>query len=151
LTHRGLTSPDELASELPRWTGRRNIARAAEVISLAEPKAESPGESRLRLRIVDAGFPRPEPQIEFFEGGVLVYRLDLGIQALRRGMEYDGEHQEEQVEYDARRREWLGRRGWEYLSFDKGHVLRADFALELAVGELLGITPWRRSPVPGWG
>ncbi len=66
-------------------------------------------------------------------------------------MEYDGEQHEEQVEYDARRREWLGRRGWEYLSFDKGPVLRNDFALERAVGELLGITPRRRPPVPGWG
>jgi hypothetical protein len=151
LTHAELVALEELVDELPRFRGGRNIARAAEVISLAEPKTESPGESRLRLRIVDAGFPRPEPQIEFFEDGVLIYRLDLGIRALQRGMEYDGERHEQQTEYDEFRRQWLRRRGWEYLSFHRGHVLRNDFVVERAVGEMLGIEPRRRLPVPGWG
>jgi len=151
MTHSGIVKLNEVIEELSRWRGERNIARAHEVVSLAEPKTESPGESRLRLRVVDAGFPRPEAQLEFFEDGVLVYRLDLGLRELKRGIEYDGEQHEAQSAYDEARREWFRRRGWEILSAGQGEVFRNDFALELAVGELLGMTPIRRRPVPGWG
>jgi hypothetical protein len=151
MTHTELVKLDELDAALGRWKGARNIARAREVIALAEPKAESPGESRLRLRIVDAGFPRPEAQIAFFENGILTYRLGLGLEDLRVGYEYDGKQHENQRPSDEARRAWFQRRGWEILSAGKGEVFRDDFALELAIGELLGATPVRRRPIPGWG
>ncbi len=50
------------------------------------------GESWLRLRIVDAGFPRPVVQIEVLDAdGRCVYRLDLGWPDRRLAVEYDGQ------------------------------------------------------------
>jgi hypothetical protein len=154
MTHKGIPHLDELAAELPRWKGERGVARAAEVTSLAEPKTESPGESRLRLRIVDAGFPRPEAQVQFFEDGVVGYRLDLGYRKRRKAIEYDGEASHSGAadrRYDEERRQWFDARGWEILSVGKGEVYGPSRALEFAVGELLGLTPRFRRPIPGWG
>ena len=47
--------------------GHRGVVQARELVELADPRAESPQESRTRLRCVDAGFPCPEPQIEVFD------------------------------------------------------------------------------------
>lgn len=48
--------------------------------------AESPQETRTRLILVRAGLPRPRTQIR-----VHPYRIDLGYEELRVGVEYDGE------------------------------------------------------------
>lgn len=151
ITHAGLAGQGELLDALPRWAGERNVRRAEEVIELSEPKTESPMESRTRLRVVDAGFPRPVAQLEFRQNGVLIFRLDLALEGYRAGFEYDGEIHERQREYDEARRAWFERRGWTILSFGKGEVLSRGHQLELAVGEVLGIRPRFRTPVPGWG
>jgi hypothetical protein len=154
MTHAGIVCLEELAAELPRWAGDRGAARGAEILTLAEARTESPGESRLRLRIMDAGFPRPEAQIEFFENGMLRYRLDLGYRERRKATEYDGEADHSSVEdrtHDQARRLWFAAQGWEVLPVGKAEVYGSGHALELAVGELLGLTPRFRRPIPGWG
>ena len=45
--------------------------------AVAEPLAESPGESWLRLRLIDAGFGRPTAQI-VVKGSSRDFRIDLG-------------------------------------------------------------------------
>ncbi len=45
---------------------------------LADGRAESPPESILRLYWIDAGLPRPVPQLEVWVDGLLIARLDLG-------------------------------------------------------------------------
>lgn len=48
-----------IADEIGKHTGRRGRRQAAELIELADGRAESPMESRARLRCIDAGLPRP--------------------------------------------------------------------------------------------
>jgi hypothetical protein len=144
--HRELTKPVELMACAERFAGGRNIAIARQLIEWAEPLTESPGESWLRLRILDAGFPRPEPQVKIYDGGGrLVYRLDLGYRDRRIGLGYDGvefHDAKDDREHDTARRDRLGREfGWDTYGFDRGHVLGREPAVELLVGGLLGIEP----------
>ncbi|WP_217441587.1 type IV toxin-antitoxin system AbiEi family antitoxin domain-containing protein, partial [Nocardia barduliensis] len=52
---RGGLSRDALSTELEKHAGRRGRGQAAELIALADGRAESPMESRTRLRCHDAG------------------------------------------------------------------------------------------------
>jgi hypothetical protein len=144
--HRGLTTPSELMTCAQRFPGGRNIAVARQLIDWAEPLTESPGESWLRLRILDAGFPRPRAQVKVRTAqGVVVYRLDLGYPGLMIGLEYDGlefHDSTEDRDHDARRRIELDRRfGWDVYAFHRGDVLGRRPTVELVVGGLLGIAP----------
>jgi hypothetical protein len=90
--HLGLVDLREAASEIERFAGYRGAAQARELIGHGEPRTESFGESWLRLRILEAGFPRPEAQEPMLDpDGREVYRLDLGDTRRRVGFEYDGE------------------------------------------------------------
>jgi hypothetical protein len=144
--HRGLTDQVRLLACAERFAGGRNIAVARELILWAEPLTESPGESWLRLRILDAGFPRPDAQVRIVDAaGRLVYRLDLGYCDRRLGLEYDGQEFHDAVAdlaHDAARRERLAREfGWETHGFHRGHVLGRQPTVELVVGGLLGVEP----------
>lgn len=143
---RGLVDPDHLADLVERWRGARYVDRARRLISLCEPLTESYGESWLRLRVVDAGFPRPEVQVWIFdENGVALYRLDMGWPDRRIGLEYDGEEFHSSTEdrrHDEERRDDLARRfSWDVLGVGRGEVLGRSLALELGVGEMLGMQP----------
>lgn len=146
MTRAGLIDPDDLLVEIERWHGDRFVARARHLLAAIDPRAESAGESQFRLRLIDAGFPRPELQIPLLDpNGRLVYRLDLGYEKARWAGEYDGEqyhtgraaeahdrHRCERIE-----REW----GWNVLVVGKALVLGPSMTLEYAVGEILGMEP----------
>ncbi len=90
--HLGLVDLAHAASEIERFAGHRGAAQARELIGYGEPRTESFGESWLRLRILDAGFPRPTAQVPIVDdAGREVYRIDLGNPTRRVGFEYDGE------------------------------------------------------------
>jgi hypothetical protein len=123
--HARLVTPERLASEMPRWRRRRGIRQLTELARLADPRCESPGESRMRLRAVDAGFPPPESQIPVHDlAGREKYRIDLGYRERRIGLEYDGEeyHGPEQAAADARRRAWIIARGWQLAVFRREQI-----------------------------
>ena len=145
LAHEGRVDPAVLAARIEQWRGERYVGRARRLIGLCEPGTESFGESWLRLRIVDAGFPRPEPQIWVPDGDAPVYRLDLGWRERRVGIEYDGEEfhsADRDRRHDEERRERLYRDyGWCVIGVDRGDVLGRGMQLELGVGELLGMRP----------
>ncbi|MFD2397245.1 endonuclease domain-containing protein [Prauserella oleivorans] len=84
------------------------------MLRLATGKSESPQESRLRLLVVDAGFPLPTPQYEITTlDGRLLYVLDLAWPEVRVGLEYDGyEAHEDRATYDAERDRRMADRGW---------------------------------------
>jgi len=155
LAHAGLTTVDELVSAARPLAGHRFIRRAREVIGLCEPATESIPESWCRLRIVEAGLPRPTVQVSLRNGaGAEVYRLDMGIPEARVGIEYDGvEHHLKSVadrEHDERRRRDIRHRfGWEVLAATSIDILGRVPRLEHAVMELLGVSvEFRRRP---WG
>ncbi|MBO9567235.1 MAG: hypothetical protein J7503_00285 [Cellulomonas iranensis] len=140
--HAGLIDPARLMRRARELPGARNIARARRLIELCEPQTESTGESWLRLRLFEAGLPRPEAQISIRRGGREVYRLDLGYRDARVGVEYDGdEHHHRTVAQrraDERRRDDLRIRfGWTVIGVHRGDVLGSRNALERAVAELI--------------
>jgi hypothetical protein len=69
------------------WPGARRAARA---VSLADGRAESPLETRGRLRIVGAGLPTPELQVEIRTGGRLVAVVDAWFDEAAVAVEFDG-------------------------------------------------------------
>ncbi len=79
-----------LAERYPRAAGLR---RLLELLPLIDGGAESPRESRLRLWLLDAGFPRPETQIPVLAAGTCpVAFLDMGWREYKVAVEYDGDH-----------------------------------------------------------
>lgn len=104
---------DELLAAAAGYRGYRWVRQLRALAPLADRRAESPPESILRLRWLDCpGLPRPEPQRPVpapadVEGGR--YFVDLGIDELKFGVEYDGEeaHGPEQAPHDDARRSWI--------------------------------------------
>jgi len=146
LAARRLISREEVLSVLEDFAGSRGVARARYLADLIEPRTESFGESSLRLRIVDAGFPRPTVQVDVVDvHGRVVYRLDLGWEQRKIAVEYDGEEfhsSAAQLAHDRRRRDVLEHvYGWQVLAVGRGEVFGQSLALERAVGELLGLAP----------
>ena len=142
----GRVDPAALLERLEEWRGERHVARARRLIQHCEPSTESYGESWLRLRVLDAGFPRPVPQIWIVDDdGRRLYRLDLGWPDRRLAIEYDGvefhEHAAARAA-DQRRRDDLARRfGWTVVGVGRGEVLGRRLDLEEGVGQLLGMAP----------
>jgi len=143
--HARLVTLVDLKAGLRLLRHHPGIRQARELVALTEPATESVGESWLRLRIIDAGFPHPEPQIRLYDRGVERYRLDLGFRSLRIGLEYDGELYHgalDQRTHDEQRRMMIKRDfGYDVFSFGRGDVLGRVPTVELTVGELLSLEP----------
>jgi hypothetical protein len=139
----GLVTRDELWLRLGGMAGLRWVAQAREIVWLGEDRIESPMESRLRLRFIDAGFPRPAVQHVLTDGERFVARLDCAVPEQCYGFEYDGEefHGPEHLQSDAARREAVVRQRWTMHSFRRQHVLGRSFSLERTVGEALSLEP----------
>lgn len=87
----------------------RGVRRLPELIALANPLAESPMETRVRLALHDGGLP--EPVLQFPVGE---YRIDLAYPDVLLGIEYDGAHHREpaQARADLARQQFLTARNW---------------------------------------
>ncbi|HEU4946835.1 MAG TPA: type IV toxin-antitoxin system AbiEi family antitoxin domain-containing protein [Kribbella sp.] len=148
MLHAGLFSAAQLRAAVRRYPGHPGIVQARELASYAEPLTESPGESWLRLRVIDAGFPRPEAQV-VVQGPGGERRIDLGFpyrmaDGRRLGLEYDSDKWHSGAAADERdesRRSELAHAGWLILPVRRGNVWGRDPQLELAIGEYLGIEP----------
>jgi len=81
----GLRLP-AIESLIARHAGARGLRQLREVAALMDGGAESPQETRTRLVLVDAGLPRPQTQII-----VDPWRVDMGWEEFKVGVEYDGE------------------------------------------------------------
>src|SRR4051794_29294706 len=117
LLRHGTFDLDRLVLEVERFKGMRGVCQARALAPLADPRAESPGESTLRLRWLDEpSLPRPTPQVPIVVNGVALYWIDLGVEELRYGCEYDGAefHGSDQEAHDrARRADLRDRFGWD--------------------------------------
>lgn len=71
---------------IDRHPGVRGLVRLRDAVVVMDGGAESPPETRTRLVLVDAGLPRPQTQIWVGE-----YRVDMGYEDFKVGVEYDGE------------------------------------------------------------
>lgn len=101
-----------LAQEITAaWNADRQCGRVAR---LADGRAESPMETRLRLLLMLAGLPSPVLQHRVLIEGVN-RRFDLAYPEHKIAIEYDGEHHfmsEAAKHADAIRREAVARAGW---------------------------------------
>jgi hypothetical protein len=99
-----------------RYRGRRGIRAALDVLDLVDPGAESPQETRVRLLLIRAGYPRPETQIAVYdEYGQLVGELDMGWRDVMVGVDYEGKHHWEngrRIRRDIRRHDGVTELGW---------------------------------------
>jgi hypothetical protein len=85
-------SIDEVLSLADRHPRAHGLRQLRELLPLIDGGAASPRESRIRLLLLDAGFPRPETQIPVLEGSYPVAFLDIGWPEYMVAVEYDGDH-----------------------------------------------------------
>jgi Protein of unknown function (DUF559) len=107
---------------LPRYAGRRGVVQLRELVPLVDARAESAGESWMRMEIHDHGLPRPEVNWWVDVDGVRTFRLDLAYPHAKVAVEYDGEEfhsRDEDKAADAARRKWLEQHGWIVIVVDK--------------------------------
>jgi very-short-patch-repair endonuclease len=111
-------------------------ARAAR---FAEPAAESPMETRLRMLLVQAGLPRPEAQVSLYDDrGEFIARADLYYPSHRLVLEYDGSTHRERLVADNRRQNALLSAGFQLLRFTAPDVLDAPDSVAGQVRAALG-------------
>ena len=116
-----------LLAEIGRFRRYRGVRQLRSLAPLADARAESPGESALRLHWHDACLPRPELQIWIqADDGTPLFRIDIGDPDARYGAEYDGEEHHsraEDHEHDEKRRTWIhDNRAWTIDPFTKSEV-----------------------------
>lgn len=88
----GVCTTTSLSTEVERHVGLRGVRRARTLIGWAEAGPDSPQESRMRLRCLEAGLPRPTVQLPVLDSRGRAHRwLDLGWEDVKVGLEYDGE------------------------------------------------------------
>jgi hypothetical protein len=85
--HRHRVSGAALEAAVARVAGRRGGPDARRVVAAADPRPESPGETRSRIAIARAGLPAPTLQHEIPELGV---RTDFYWDEFRTVGEFDG-------------------------------------------------------------
>lgn len=115
--------PDELRALRNRHLGARGTRKVELVLALADPRAESPMESRLRVALVQGGLP---PVVQHpVAVADRTFRLDLAYPQARLGVEHDGRHHREpdQARRDLEREALLATAGWRVLRFGAGVVL----------------------------
>ncbi|MET0422975.1 MAG: DUF559 domain-containing protein [Actinoplanes sp.] len=117
LLRRHLTTIPELTAQIARHHGRRGWRKAQQAYALTDPGAQSPAESRLRVRLVLAGLPTPVAQhpIPVPDGRLL--HPDLAWPAHRVAVEYDGATHAtiNQLHRDRKRMNQLATAGWTVL------------------------------------
>jgi len=146
MAHAGLVTVSEVMSRLDRLKGYPGIIQARELSVLIDRLTESSGESWQRLRLIDAGFPRPRSQYVVLDhNGRFIARLDHAYPLVRVGSEYDGREYHghgDDIAADNRKRDYLTRvMGWRLEINCREDILGRDDSFERRIGEYLGRVP----------
>lgn len=141
----GLGGVRALRRALEKHPDQRTRPRLEEAFALIDPRAESPGETRIRLILSDAGIrgfatnlPVPVP------GSPVRRRIDLAFPERMVALEYQGDHHRDphQWRMDMSRAAELESLGWR-VSFVNAHDLRHPAELVARVRRLLARAPRR--------
>ena len=128
MLHRRIVTLADLHGVADAHPGWRGVMRFRAVVRGADPRSESPMETRLRLIIVGAGLPRPVAQHEVRDvDGRLIGRVDLAYPELKVLLEYEGDHhRRDTVTYrkDIVRFNRLQAAGWVALRFTADDVFK---------------------------
>lgn len=125
-------SMSEVREVASRHRGARGIRRLMNVLSLADPGAESVQETRLRMCLVGAGLPRPETQIELCGPDGRTIRLDMGWREQRVAAEFDGaQHWGDSVQHrrDIERQETIASMGWRLVRVSRDQLINQPLAV----------------------
>lgn len=148
MLHARLVEKAALVDATGRYRGHPGIVQAREIAGIAEPSTESPGESWMRLRVADAGFPRPlvRPVVRCagHERRLALGFARPGPDGWRVGLDYVGTLRpsgSDAAIRDQTRRADLLREGWTILPVSHGDVWGRSPGLERALGALLGVDP----------
>jgi very-short-patch-repair endonuclease len=135
LIRRRLVTVADLEGYASRRRGARGWRRLLRAATLADPGAESPQESRLRVRLVLAGVPAPVTQYVIEHDGRFLARVDLAWPEHKVAVEYDGlwHAADDQIHRDRQRLNRLVGADWIVLHVTSKR-LRDDF--EAFVAEL---------------
>ena len=126
----GLVELATLERHVERHPGQKGIKRLRRAMRLADPRSESPMETRLRMELLRARLPRPSVQAELHDAaGNFIGRVDLYYPDRRLAIEYDGENHKERLVSDLRRQNALVNAGY--------HLLRFTFADLRAPGSVV--------------
>jgi hypothetical protein len=118
---------EALTAEVLRHGRRRGVRHVRRLVPLADPRAECRQESHLRLILLDAKLPTPEPQLWVYDDwGDPRFRLDLGWRERKVGAEYDGASHldRDRMRNDRERHNWLETRGWRMRYFTDRDLYR---------------------------
>lgn len=143
----GSCSQGELAGAAEAQAGLRRVVRLRRLVPHADPRTDSPMESRMRWRFIDAGFPAPDLQVEVAAGGRARW-VDIGWREERVGAEFDGQEAHmtpQQLRDDRRRHNWLTENNWTLLHFTKTDVYRGHRQMLAVTARALGLPAgsWR--------
>jgi very-short-patch-repair endonuclease len=140
--HAGLTSLGDLNSLSLSRAQCVGVGNLRLVASLAEPAAESPMETRLRMVLVLGGLPRPQAQVSLHDSsGRFLARPDLYYPDHRLGLEYDGGIHRTSLADDNRRQNRLLTAGIRLLRFTAGDVLHNPDSITAQVRTILSNSP----------
>ncbi|WP_460717117.1 DUF559 domain-containing protein [Micromonospora taraxaci] len=142
----GLTTRAELAAVATANADRPGGRRARWIFDLADPGAQSPPESQLRVRLVLGGLPRPVTQHPIRLPTGLVLHPDLAWPDFRVAVEYDGRwHADpEQLHRDRRRLNLLVGAGWLVLHVTSRRLQKEFPAVLSEIRSALITRGWRR-------
>jgi hypothetical protein len=116
-----------LAERVARADGVRGVVRARRWAPLLTPQAASRPESLLRVALLEANIPDPEPQVPILDRrGREVAHADLGYREWRVALEYEGRQHAErhQFRHDLERYSLMAADGWLLLRFGDLHIDR---------------------------
>jgi hypothetical protein len=128
LARHGSFSVAELVDGVERFKRQRGVVQLRHLAPLVDPRSESPGESALRLRWWESSVTvAPEVQVAVRDAaGYEIFRIDLGVEKLRFGAEYDGESwhssDADRAHDDWRRGELTDMHDWHIEVFRREHV-----------------------------
>jgi hypothetical protein len=139
LGHLGKFTAAELVALAGDLGPRRGCRRIGDVAALMDPKAESPQETRVRLRLLRAGLPPPVTQYEVYAGSRQVARVDFAWPERKLALEYDGwDHtKDDRRGLDIDRIDELRRLGWTVIVVTNRQYRRRGW-VEARVREELG-------------
>lgn len=135
----------EMEYDAVRYHGMRGVIQLRALIALADPLAESPAESALRLHWIEAVLPRPVLQHPVVVDG-RCFRLDIADPVTKFAAEYDGEefHGVDRAVHDRIRRQMLASVGWSIVVFTKDEVYARGAAYARLQSEFQKVVRRRR-------
>ncbi|WP_458107174.1 endonuclease domain-containing protein [Arthrobacter sp. R3-55] len=142
-----LSSMEAIQEVIDRRPKVKGIRMAREILPLLRVGVDSPQESRLRLKIVDAGLPEPAvTQPVFDEHGRYISTPDLQYKEYKIAMEYEGDHhRSDPVQWgkDIERDDRLRAMGWIVLKFSDVQMKSGWANAERKVRDALVSRGWR--------